>query len=189
MFGIRNKLLRLRLAGWAERQHRETLDAIRRSGRPVGKLLFLCYGNICRSPIAEKVAKRLLPEAEVSSAGFYSQEGRSTPDLVQRAAGSLGIDLTDWASRRVTGEMVRRADLVVLMDLYNFRDFRREFPSDQNKIVFLGLLLEPPQLMINDPYGKPLPEILNIITEISKGVTELARRINPGVSDRSRDWS
>jgi protein-tyrosine-phosphatase len=178
-FGIRNKLLRLRLSGMAERRHRETLDAIRQSGRPVGKLLFLCYGNICRSPVAEKLAKRLLPEAEVSSAGFYNQEGRSTPDIVQHAARSRGIDLGNWASRRVTGEMVRRVDLVVLMDLYNFRDFRREFPSDQNKVVFLGLLLEPPRLMIDDPYGKPLPEILNIITQIGKGVTALARRINP----------
>jgi protein-tyrosine phosphatase len=162
----------------AERQHRETLSAVRRRGKAVEKILFLCYGNICRSPVAEKLAKRLLSSVEVSSAGFYDQEGRPAPDNVQYAAGSLGIDLTNWASRRVTGEMVRRVDLVVLMDLYNFRDFRREFPSDQDKVVFLGLLLEPPQLMIDDPCGKPWPEILGIITQIEKGVTELARRIN-----------
>jgi protein-tyrosine phosphatase len=178
MFGIRSKLLRFRFKGLAERQHSETLSAFRQSGNPVEKILFLCYGNICRSPVAERLAVRRLPAAEVSSAGFYEHEGRSTPADIQVVAKSLGIDLSNWASRRVTREMVRRADLVILMDLQNFRDFRREFSSDQNKVIFLGLLLDPPQLMIPDPYDKTAPEIVRVIKQIEAGVAALAKHIS-----------
>lgn len=74
--------------------------------------------------------------------------------------------------------MVRRADLVFLMDLQNFRDFRREFSSEQNKAVFLGLLLDPPQLMIPDPYDKAAAEIVRVIKQIEAGVAALAKHIS-----------
>jgi protein-tyrosine-phosphatase len=178
MFKLRYRLLRFRFKGLAETQHGKTLNEIRLSDKQVEKILFLCYGNICRSPMAEKLAMRLLPKVEVSSAGFYEREGRSTPDEVQSAAESLGINLSDCASKRVTREMVQRADLVVLMDLYNFRDFRREFPGEETKVLFLGLLLDPPQLGITDPYGKAPDEIARILSEIEKGVTALAKEIS-----------
>jgi protein-tyrosine phosphatase len=147
-------------------------------GKPIEKILFLCYGNICRSPMAEKLAMRLLPKLEVSSAGFYDTEGRSTPNEIQSAAKSLGINLSDWASKRVTRQMVQHADLVVLMDLCNFRDFRREFPGEQVNVLFLGMLLDPPQLGITDPYGKAPDEIGRILSEIEAGVTALAKQIS-----------
>ena len=178
MFRLRYRLLRFRLKGLAETQHRKTLDQIRLSGKQVEKILFLCYGNICRSPMAEKLAMRLLPKVEVSSAGFYDREGRSAPNEIQSAAKSLGINLSDWASKRVTREMVQRADLVVLMDLYNFRDYRREFSGEQTKVLFLGMLLDPPQLGITDPYGKAPDEIARILSEIETGVTALAKQIS-----------
>ena len=121
---------------------------------------------------------RLLPKVEVSSAGFYDREGRSTPNEIQSAAKSLGINLSDWASKRVTREMVQHADLVVLMDLYNFRDFRREFSDEQTKVLFLGMLLDPPQLGITDPYGKAPDETARILSEIETSVKALATEIS-----------
>ncbi len=73
--------------------------------------------------------------------------------------------------------MVERADLVALFDLRNFRDFRREFPNAQAKVVFLGLCLDPPQLEITDPYNKPADETLRIVKQIEAAVARLARQI------------
>jgi protein-tyrosine phosphatase len=165
------------LAGPAERHHIETLRAWRDSGRPGRKILFLCYGNICRSPVAEKVAERLMPGMKIASAGFFPTEKRKTPGNVQSAAKSIGVDLSTWSSRRVDQEMVHSADLVVLLDLYNFRDYRREFPDDLNKVLFLGRFLDPPQLTITDPYDKSADETLRIIKLIEEGVAGLARQI------------
>ena len=177
MLGIRSKLMRLWLAGPAERQHTKTLSVLRDAGKPARRILFLCYGNICRSPVAEKVALRLMPEVGVTSAGSYPKENRLTPEHVQVAAKSIGVDLSGWSSRKVNREMVQRADVVVLLDLYNFRDYRREFPKDQNKALFLGLFLDPPQLAITDPYNKSADETLRIVKLIEAGVTGLARQI------------
>jgi len=169
--------MRAWLARPAERQHAQTLSSLRESGNPVRNILFLCYGNICRSPVAEKVAQRLMPGVEVTSAGFYPEEGRQTPEHVQLAAKSIGIDLSAWSSRRVTRAMVRHADLGVLFDLYNFRDYRREFPEDQNKLVLLGLFLNPPRRTITDPYNKSSSETLEVVKLIETAVAALARQI------------
>ena len=177
MLGIRTKLFQLRHQKRAERQHQATLRALDESGKPAKQILFLCYGNICRSPVAEKLAKKLLPGLKAGSAGFYPTEGRTSPESLKTAARSLGADLSDWASRRVTSEMVRQADLVVLMDLYNFRDFRREFPAEESKAAFLGMFLDPPQLSITDPYDKPAEETLRILRQIEAGVAGLAQRL------------
>jgi protein-tyrosine phosphatase len=177
MLGIRTRLFQLRHRKRAERRHQATLRELERSGNPAKKILFLCSGNICRSPVAEKLAKKLLPGLKVGSAGFYPEEGRTSPEGLKSAAQSLGADLSDWASRRVTAEMVRQTDLVVLMDLYNFRDFRREFPAEENKVAFLGMFLDPPQLSITDPYDKPPEETLRILQQIEAGVAGLIQRL------------
>ena len=90
----------------------------------------------------------------------------------------MGIDLGSWSSRLVTQEMVGRSDLVVLLDLKNYWRFRRAFPSDLHKIVFLGLFLDKPQLEIADPYGKPDDQTLEIARLIETAPTALARQFS-----------
>jgi protein-tyrosine phosphatase len=164
------------LEGPARRAHARTLQSFRDAGKPPQKILFLCYGNICRSPVAEKLGQRLLPGAMVTSAGFYPEENRHSPANVQRAAQALGLDLSSWASRRVSKKMVNAADLIVLHDLKNFRDFRREFPNDLHKVVLLGMLLDPPQNDITDPYDKPDGETLEILRQIEAATQAFARQ-------------
>ncbi len=167
--------LRFWLKRLAIRQQANTLDSIRLSGRQVEKVLFLCFGNICRSPFAERYAAKLIPGIEILSAGFYAQEKRSSPEDLQLAARRLGVNLADWASKRVTQDMVNKADLIVLMDLRNYRDFRHTFPQNQVKVVFLGLFLDPPKVEISDPYGKASDEMTRILMQIEEGISALAK--------------
>jgi protein-tyrosine-phosphatase len=118
-----------------------------------------------------------MPGAEIASAGFYPAECRTAPAHVQSAARSIGVDLAGWSSRRVTLEMVSSADLVVLSDLNNFRDFRHNFPESQHKVLFLGLFLDPPQMAITDPYNRSAEETLRIVKLIEAAVTALARQL------------
>jgi len=175
MLGIRTRLRRFLLEGPARRVHARTLQTIRDSGKPPKKILFLCYGNICRSPVAEKLGQRMMPTKTITSAGFYPEDNRRSPSNVQRAAQALGVDLSSWASRRVDQALVDAAELIVLHDLRNFRDFRRDFPNDLHKVVLLGMLLDPPQNDITDPYGKPDKETLAILRQIESAVQSMAR--------------
>ena len=58
------------------------------------RILFLCYGNICRSPFAAAVARSQLPLTHIEASGFHSKLGRSPPPFVVTAASSLGVDVT-----------------------------------------------------------------------------------------------
>jgi protein-tyrosine-phosphatase len=171
-------LRRFFLEGPARRVHARTLQSFRDAGKPPQNILFLCYGNICRSPVAEKLGQRLLPGAIVTSAGFDPAVNRRAPSNVQRAAQALNLDLSSSASRRVDQALVDAADLVVLHDLRNFRDFRRDFPSNLHKVVLLGMLLDPPRNEITDPYDKPDRETLEILRQIEAAIQALARQFS-----------
>lgn len=99
-----------------------------------GRVLFLCHGNICRSPLAERYARVLLadggpPNLNVDSAGFVDAEARESPPLAVETAEDYGIDLRGHRSARVTADRVAESDVVVVMDARNLRRVRRQFPA------------------------------------------------------------
>ncbi len=180
--GIRTRARHFVLGRAAIKRHAATLAALERTAQPPRKLLFLCYGNICRSPVAEALARQLLPRAEVASAGFFEPTGRRTPAHIHDACRSLGLSLPPGSSKRVTADMVRGFDLVVLHDLENYQMFAGEFPSALDKMLMLGMFLDPPQPNIQDPYISDPEETLAIMQQIRDAVTRLAARVSKSSS-------
>ena len=123
--------------------------------RPLDKVLVLCHGNICRSPLAAALAAERFPNASISSAGFHHSAGRYSPDFVLAAAERLGVDITAHRSKCVNAKMIDEAQLVLIMDIRNYELLKRNFPHALGKTVFLGMLLHTPQLEIKDPYDNP----------------------------------
>jgi protein-tyrosine-phosphatase/predicted ATP-grasp superfamily ATP-dependent carboligase len=135
-------------------RHRGTLARVRDdAGSRVSRVLFVCYGNICRSPLAELHARKLAPELEAASAGFHDTAGRAAPAWYQRIAAELGVDLASCRSRRIDAAQVAWAQLIVLADLDNLACFEREFPEALGKATMLGLFLPAPRAAIEDPYN------------------------------------
>jgi protein-tyrosine-phosphatase len=130
-------------------------------GQQIGRVLVLCYGNICRSPLAEVLAERQFPHASFLSAGFYPTGGRHSPDFVIAAAKRLGGDLVEHRSKCVDAKMIDEAQLVLIMDIRNSALLKTHFPHALEKTLFLGMLLPKPQLEIKDPYDDPdsMPEV------------------------------
>lgn len=143
----------------------------------IASILFLCYGNICRSPLAEAIAARVFSQNMVSSAGFHHGAGRCSPDYVVEEAWKIGIDLSEHRSKTVTREMADKADLIVIMDLRNYNLLRAAFPDAVQKTVFLGMLLPQPMLEIRDPYNCPslMPETARAITNGIDGIGKVLR--------------
>lgn len=136
-----------------------TLQWSKKPGHPE-TILFLCYGNILRSPYAEarwNVWRQQQPELpSASSAGFHDNTNRETPTRFQSAAAHRGIDLRAHRSRRVTEAEVAEASVIFVMDLRNLQDMQREFPEALGKTLLLGALGDAEEPEIPDPYGQPI---------------------------------
>ena len=105
------------------------------------KLLFVCHGNICRSPMAEFVMKDLLEKAGrgdivVESAALHTDElGHDTHYGTRRELDRHGIPYTPRAAWLLSAAKASEYDLIVGMDGYNMADLRRlVFPDDRSKL-------------------------------------------------------
>lgn len=107
-----------------------------------GEIIFVCRGNICRSPFAEMVLENLhLPRVIVRSAGTMPIEGRPSPDLAVRQARNFGVDLYSHRSKVLTADDVARANLIVAFDKVNRHDLIIRYPEAEDKLIQLGHLI------------------------------------------------
>ncbi|MCI5099791.1 low molecular weight protein-tyrosine-phosphatase [Phaeobacter italicus] len=94
------------------------------------RILFVCLGNICRSPAAEGVFRTLCPEVETDSAGTAGYHVGSPPyGPMQAAAGERGINLSDLRARQFKPADFGRFDLIVAMDGDNLQDIEAQRPA------------------------------------------------------------
>ncbi len=105
------------------------------------KILFLCHGNICRSPMAEFVMKELARRAgrddiEVASAALHTDEiGSDVHRGTRSKLREMGIPFSSRAAWLLTPAKAREYDLLVGMDDYNIADLRRlVYPEDMPKV-------------------------------------------------------
>lgn len=101
------------------------------------KVLFVCMGNICRSPTAEGVFARLLAERklsdffEIDSAGTHAYHEGEAPDLrAQRAASARGVNLADIRARKVTYGDFEDFDFILAMDDDNYSLLIQACPAE-----------------------------------------------------------
>lgn len=169
---------RRRQLAW--RLHALNLRRFVANARKAHKLLFLCHGNICRSPVAESLAKQLYPQSQVRSAGFHSITLRGSPDHVRKVARKYSVDLSGWSSTRVDPAMVGEADAVLLHDMRDYVSFCEQFPEHRDKLLFLGMFADKPALEIKDPYQASTKETAQILRQISGAVKGLEKKLHLG---------
>jgi len=166
------------------RQHRSLLQRLASAGGP-HKIVFLCYGNICRSPLAAKLAEQRISGVAIESAGFHASTGRSSPEKMLRIGSSFGLDLSGHRSARVTREMLTSADLVIAMDMENLRAIQSEFPEIAARTTLLGLFGSQPTAEIADPYLAEEAATSRIAEQVRSGIDGLALWIASGKASAS----
>jgi len=149
----------------------------------------VCLGNICRSPTAEGVLRKLLareaPEmrVEVDSAGTAGYHIGEPPDVrTQRAALRRGIDLGALRARQIAAEDFDRFDLILAMDCGNLRDLESIRPERGRAKVRLFLEYAPQtgRLEVPDPYygdARGFEEVLDLCDAASRGLLAELQRV------------
>jgi protein-tyrosine-phosphatase len=100
---------------------------------PLYRVLFVCTGNTCRSPLAAAAMKRAFEQdgdrIEVRSAGVMAANGAPASRLGAEVAAAAGLSLDDHRSAGLDNEVVERADLVLVMGGHDLEVVRQRFPS------------------------------------------------------------
>jgi protein-tyrosine-phosphatase len=131
-------------------------------------VLFICTGNLHRSPMAEFLFRDLLPDSSswlITSAGTYTQNGLRTNNEVLTVLKSYGIDASSHRSKVVTRRKLHNHNLVLCLAGNHKEALRTEFPDLKDRIYLLSEMTDDTE-SIADPIGGPLIEYHSAAREI-----------------------
>ena len=123
------------------------------------KILFVCHGNICRSPMAEFIMKDLAKKKGEEDKFFIASAATSREEIgngvyppVKRILSSMGINCEGKRARQVTVNDYGEYDYIVCMDQNNMRNIKRIIPNDPENKIFMLLSLTDTPRDVADPW-------------------------------------
>ena len=105
-------------------------------------ILVVCTGNICRSPIGERLLRQQLPGKRITSAGIFGLEGSPADLSAQDVAWRHGISLEGHRARKLTQQLMRESDLILVMEPAHLRFISAMAPELRGKSLLFGQWLE-----------------------------------------------
>lgn len=163
---------------------------------PINSILFVCWGNICRSPAAENVMRQLLEQSGQSgikcdSAGTLDAHAGSPPDPRMTAAGKRrGLPMTGQA-RCVRSEDFAAFDLILAMDRANWEDLKQIAPQAESmkKVqLFCEFCSKHTAEEVPDPYyggAQGFEHVLDLLEDGCQGILERVLDTKEGESENS----
>lgn len=123
------------------------------------KVLFVCHGSICRSPMAKYVFQDIVDKAGLTNDFFvdcaamtYEEIGNPVYPPVRQILTAKGIDCSGYAARHIKKEDYRNFDYIIGMDAENMWDLKSEFPDDSDNKIYRLLDFTERPADISDPW-------------------------------------
>ncbi len=162
----------------------------------ISSILFICKGNICRSPFAEHLAQRIASERQVTnlvfgSAGTEVGTRVPSPAMAKEVARNYGVNLDGHLSKSIKEIDLERYDMIITMEETQLKELSNLFPEKKDKI-FLLPLLQPSnsnsfqgflKYNIPDPYGKGREEFIACFDRIMLCIERLFMEIGKRTSE------
>src|SRR5271170_8048888 len=149
-------------------------------------ILFVCTGNVCRSPMAEGIFRQAMRDrrdVRVLSAGIGAVEGQPPSPYAVQAVKELGIDISKQRSRMLTAELVQESDYIFGMTHSHVDTVFLLYPHAAEKTFLLREFddtLDVFEKDISDPIGGSYDVYLNCRDQIEQGIASLMRFIDQG---------
>jgi protein arginine phosphatase len=146
------------------------------------RLLFVCTGNTCRSPLAEAIARREaidrgLSDIEVASAGTSAWEGAAASDGALLVAMERSLDLSGHRAQSLTRELVQQHDVILAMGPHHRE--RAEALGGEGKSFLLSAFAAnaPTDRAISDPFGGDLDHYRETFVELQQEIRRVFDRL------------
>jgi len=144
----------------------------------VQSVLFVCKGNICRSPLAEAYFRSLVEKEgrhiTVRSAGLETTPGRPADAKAKAVALEYRLSLDEHATTQVHRELLDQSDLIIVMEIGQKDRIQRLYPRSKGKVVLLGRFDFVGSLEIADPYSGTSEDFLSCFQQVSRCCDVLA---------------
>ncbi|NLY45619.1 MAG: low molecular weight protein arginine phosphatase [Tissierella sp.] len=141
------------------------------------KVLFICTGNTCRSPMAEGLLKDLSKKKglglEVQSAGVFAMDGDAAAINAVQALNRVNIDISDHKSQSVSKGLVDGADLILTMSKSHKQTLLLNHPHVKDKVFLLNEYALKENKDIQDPFGRDLCNYERTRDEILKALNNI----------------
>jgi protein-tyrosine phosphatase len=148
----------------------------------IARVLVLCAGNVCRSPMAAALLTQRLDFATVESAGITALIGHGADPIAVSLLHERGLDISTHRARQLTAWMTASSDLVLVMDRLQKQHLERRFASLYGRVYLLGQLPTEPfhsdaGFDIPDPYHQGRAAFEESLNLIEAGVQTWSARI------------
>jgi protein-tyrosine phosphatase len=127
-------------------------------------VLFVCIGNLCRSPMAEALLRRAMPLLKVASAGLCAQPGMPADPNAVAVMRRHGIDISEHRARLLNTSMCTTHDVVLVMDKALKHDVLSRYPQLRGRVHTLA------DESIADPYRLPYDAFVECYASIAEAV-------------------
>jgi len=144
------------------------------------RVLILCIGNICRSPLAEAMLTKAMPNVEVDSAGLGALVNYpAAPEMQKIAQDDYGLDLSGHRAKQMSKQLVQSAEIIFVMSEGQKQHVKEQYPHLGGRVLLLSHF-SPADMKgrkIADPYKKSEEDFIECAQQIAIHVDAISKAL------------